>query len=152
MKVESRSRSRAGGKRVAGKDAARRTEEAAPAASPKQASTGGDGASVELPPHLREALERLSERGVELVNRPGRGMLDEYKSAVRRFLELAMQDALKVRAESQGIFSRKIFATITRVDISLAELTEEVISAQGSIIKVARIVDDIKGLLIDLYR
>ena len=152
MKVEPRSRGREGGKRVAGKDAARKTGAPAPAAPAREASTGGDGSSPQLPPHLREALERLSERGVELVSNPGRGTLDGYKSAVRNFLELAMQDALKVRAESQGVFSRKVFATITRVDLSLAELTEEVISAQGSIIKVAKIVDDIKGLLVDLYK
>ena len=152
MKVEPRSRSREGGRRVAGKAAPPRAEAPQAAAPPEPASAGGDSPAKHLPPHLREALERLSARGVELVNNPGRSTLEDYRSAVRNFLELAMQDALRVRAESQGVFSRKVFATITRVDINLAELTDEVISAQCSVIRLAKIVDEIKGLLIDLYK
>jgi uncharacterized protein YaaR (DUF327 family) len=150
MKVES------GKRRAGGGVQSRRTREAGakkprPVEAPAQADDR-QSPPDRMPPHIRLLLERLSEKGVQLVNEPSREALEAYKEAVREFLRVTMEEATKVRAETPGIFSRTIFATITRVDVGLAELADEVMSAQCSIIRVAKILDDIKGLLIDLYR
>jgi uncharacterized protein YaaR (DUF327 family) len=150
MKVEPGKR-RTGGSTSPRKTREQRGKQPRPVEAPAQADDRQSPAD-RMPAHIRLLLELLAEKGLVLVNEPSREALDAYREAVREFLRVTLEEATKVRAEIPGIFSRNVFATITRVDVGLAELTDEVMSAQCSIIRVAKIVDDIKGLLVDLYR
>ena len=50
-----------------------------------------------------------------------------------------------------GLASR-VFATVTRSDLLLADLTDAVLGRQRDVVKIRTLIDQIKGLLIDLYR
>jgi len=131
---------------------ARAAREPPPAAAAGTATDAGSSPADRMPAHIRRLLERVSDRGQALVSDPGFTALEAYKLAVREFLQVTLEEGLRVRAETPGIFSRKVFATVARVDLDLVQLTDEVMSAQCSVVKLSRMVEEIKGLLIDLYR
>jgi len=48
--------------------------------------------------------------------------------------------------------SQKAFSTIARIDVSLADLTDAVLGRQHDLLKMKELIDQIKGLIVDLYR
>ena len=105
----------------------------------------------EIPDHILPLVAKIEESGQELVRDPTGNSLEQYRQAVRLFLDVALADSMKVSSEASLGLSRKVFSTITRVDVALADLADAVLGRQKDIIKIEEVINQIKGLVIDLY-
>lgn len=97
-------------------------------------------------------IAEIDASGEELKRDPTGGALARYKSAVQRFLDTALAGSIGIASESSLGLANKIFATVTKVDLALAELTDNVLGRQPDILRAAALVDHVKGLVVDLYR
>lgn len=105
----------------------------------------------EIPDHILALITDIEESGQELKRDPTGNSLEQYRKAVTLFLDAALADSMKVSSEASLGLSRKVFSTIARVDIALADLTDAVLGRQKDLLKIEAIVNQVKGLVVDLY-
>lgn len=115
-------------------------------------SENGDHAEGNIPDDIMPLVERIATSGKALQNDPTGTHLDVYRSAVRQFLDAAVAQSMQVNSECTFGLSQKIFSTIARIDVALADLADMVLGNQQDVLKIKGIVDQIKGLVVDLYR
>lgn len=126
-------------------------EPRAKASATSETATPGH-ALARLHDRVEPLIERIDAAADELKLNPGGASLDAYKTAVRELLDLAIAESMQVNNEASLGLSQKVFSTIACVDVALAELVDVVLGRQRGMLKAAAIVEQIKGLLVDLYR
>ncbi len=102
---------------------------------------------------LQEMLKSIEEKGEKLKKSRNLKDLKAYKKDVKNFLATAGKEGLKVRQIShrtpQG--KMKIYTVIDKVDDALEELTQEMLKKQASVMSIVAKIDEIRGLLLDLF-
>lgn len=125
------------------------------AAQPRKAARGS-ASSGRTPPsapvNVLPLIEQIDEQGEELAKDPTGTALERYKRSVRSLLDTAVAECMQLQSEAALGFTRRVFSTIARVDLALSELTDAVLKRQHDVLKIKGLVDQVKGLLIDLYR
>lgn len=110
------------------------------------------GRSEGVPPNLLPLVDEIDRSGAELKRDPTGGVLERYKRAVTLFMDAAVADSLRVSSESSLGLSQKVFSTIARINVALAELVDAVLGRQLDFLKTSALVEQVKGLIVDLYR
>ena len=118
----------------------------------RKATVTPEAARTQLTAAVSALVEEVDESGRELAGDPTGAHLERYKRAVRGLLDAAVSETMHVSSERSLGLSRKVFSTITRVDIALADMTDAVLGRQQDLGKIRTLVEQIKGLLVDLYR
>ncbi|RKD28828.1 YaaR family protein [Thermohalobacter berrensis] len=99
---------------------------------------------------LLQKIDRQAERLSKNVNIKE---LIAYKKLVSEFLRESVNSTVKFSKNSfldkRG--RHRIYAIIKKVDDELEELTEEVLKKEKDNIKVLKKLDDIRGLILDIY-
>jgi len=99
-------------------------------------------------------LDDVHQAGDALKKDPVLGPLDQYKTAVRRFLRYVIEYGLEAE-ETTGIrnprtMQQKKYVVIRIVDDKLERLAAEVLKGQQAQLDILRRIDEIHGLLVDL--
>ena len=103
--------------------------------------------------NIRESLDSLmltvDEAAQTLLKNPGEPELIRYTQAVRDFIRKAQGEAFHVSRE----FDRhnRLYMIVREVDSQLAELTDKVLYTQGSALEMAARIQEIRGILLDMY-
>ncbi|MCG0275080.1 MAG: YaaR family protein [Thermosediminibacteraceae bacterium] len=102
---------------------------------------------------LGDMLSSIEEQGKRLAKTMSLGDLKRYKEMLARFLKYCLEAGLELKEEK--FFSQngrqKVLAAVKIVDKKLLELTELVLSQSADAVRILAIVDEIRGLLLDLY-
>lgn len=95
---------------------------------------------------IDEAAEAL-RRSVTLRN------LNKYKELVREFVRKLTASAFAVRQEAgfDRFGHRRLYTIVTEIDSQLEALTREVMMTQADNIDLVSRLDEIRGLLLDIY-
>lgn len=116
----------------------------------------------QLPPHtgarvdleaVHEQLDQIHRLGERLSKEQTWSVLQEYREAVRAFLRSVAAGATDVEEHVSGtnILNRKRFTLIRTVDQKLERLAAGMLQTQQSQIELLRRVEEIQGLLVDLF-
>jgi uncharacterized protein YaaR (DUF327 family) len=105
-----------------------------------------------IPAHVIPLVEEIDQASSQLIKDPTSTALMHYKEVVRNFLDMALADSMRVSSEASAGLSHRVFSTIARIDVQLAELADAVLGRQQDVLKIKSIVDQVKGLVVDLYR
>lgn len=100
-------------------------------------------------------LEKVNQAGRELLRHRGEQQLQEYKAAVREFVEAALARTYVVaREERFNRYGQRVLSVLVRrVDEQLEALTMAVLKEDnGAALRLAARLDEIRGLLLDFYR
>ncbi len=128
----------------------------------RQKSVGSSGATfveslhkVESE-HLRRSLDelipQLDQAAADLINTRTLRNFNRYRELVREFLDRIMRETSQVREISGFSGGRhKIMVVVQKVNAALDQLGREVMDAHAEGLRLLRIVDEIRGLLLDLY-
>lgn len=102
---------------------------------------------------LNKVLRQMDDLGGRLVRSFSLGDLKNYKDLLRHFLK-ETQGKVYVMRQQVG-WSRfgksKLYQRIERINLELDELTKITLSQQKDPIKMLNKLDEIRGLLVDLY-
>lgn len=100
---------------------------------------------------LDDLLGMIDEQGERLAKHRTFKELIKYKKMVKKFVNEAVEKMYQLKEEyspSQG----KIQTLVKSVDSSLEELTDMILDNQSAQIDILDQIDEVRGLLIDLYR
>ncbi len=108
-------------------------------------------------PALREELSRLigdvEEKGKKLFSSKARQEFEDYKTSVKKFMQRIIQGSFKLEEKQSRKRDGKfvIYLTTQKVDEALDHLGQMLIAGQQDSMRVLAALDEIRGMLLDLY-
>ncbi len=103
---------------------------------------------------LDEILLQLDEMGKKFSHNPTMENLKKYKSLVKSFMETVIEKMYKVTENYRYQYKlkrKKIYIIVETVNEKLEKLTKYILDKEKENINLMSTVDDIRGLLLDLY-
>jgi uncharacterized protein len=102
---------------------------------------------------LQEFMKRLEIKGKQLAESFSLRDLADFKDMVKSFLKSTFGQSRKVSEESFWDFRGrpKVLARIKEVDKALEELGQKVLDHQAKPLEILGKIDEIRGLIIDLF-
>jgi uncharacterized protein YaaR (DUF327 family) len=97
-------------------------------------------------------IDAITEQGKKFYRNPTQELLKIYKSMVKDFLEYVTEHMFGVEHYTGGKMKQKIYTVAKIIDKKLQALTQLVLSQQMQNIELLSTLDEIRGLLIDLYK
>jgi uncharacterized protein len=103
---------------------------------------------------LDTIMEELGRQGEKLAGSQNFGELEKYKALVKEFLLKATTGVGKLRLTDGGSQGRsgKVHVILEKVDAAMEALTREVLAKQATPIAILARLDQIRGMLLDLYK
>jgi uncharacterized protein YaaR (DUF327 family) len=102
---------------------------------------------------LQIFLARLEKQGQKLAESMSWQDLREFKLMIRRFLKSTLGQYGQMQEESFWDYhgQPKVLARVTKINHALEELGKEILASQAEPLKVLAKINEIKGLIIDLF-
>lgn len=102
---------------------------------------------------LQEFLNRLDTQGRKLAGSLSLQDLAEFQSLVKSFLRSTFGQSRNLQEESFWDFrgQPKVLARVTRIDKALEEIGQQVLNEQAKPLEVLKKIDEIRGLILDLF-
>jgi uncharacterized protein YaaR (DUF327 family) len=97
-------------------------------------------------------IQEITRQGERFYKNPTYEELKHYKSMIREFLKYVTERMFSVEHYTGGKWKQKIYTVSRIIDEKLAALTKLVLSQQVENINLLETLDEIRGLLIDLYK
>lgn len=103
---------------------------------------------------LDQILEELSSQGEKLAAAQNFVELDRYKALVVEFMRTVTQGVGKLHFTDAGSKTKnsKVHVILQKVDLELDALAKDVLSRQATQLRILERLDQIRGLLLDLYK
>jgi uncharacterized protein YaaR (DUF327 family) len=98
-------------------------------------------------------LQQIDDAGAELKKAPTPSSLRRYRKLVQAFMKETLNQSYTINQRTSWDRSgnRKVFTTVKKVNESLEALADEVLSKEKGQIDLVAKLDEIRGLLLDLY-
>ena len=106
---------------------------------------------------IKERLDRLmdivDEQGRKLKQSLDKKDLFEYKKRVKDFLRLIQKEFVQAKQSFSwdGAGNLKTYTIVEKVDQNLSQLHDLFMQEQADVLEVVKKIDEIRGLLVDLY-
>ena len=101
---------------------------------------------------FEDLVDEITRQGERFSKNPTIAELKTYKSMIREFLKYVTGRMFAVEQHSGGKWKQKIYTLSRIIDEKLEALTKLVVSQQSGNIDLLATLDEIRGLLIDLYK
>ncbi|WP_202079378.1 YaaR family protein [Caldalkalibacillus salinus] len=102
---------------------------------------------------IRTLLSQIDVKGRQLGQHMTVGHLKEYKKLVKELIQETVQHGLELH-EKQNLSPKgrsKQFKTVKEIDKALVSLTNEVLEQEQNQINILSLIEDIKGMMVNLY-
>lgn len=100
---------------------------------------------------LKEMFENIKKKGNRLVVTKCYSDVFAYKKLIKEYLQSIYNYMFSVKKDI-SFWQTQYFITVENVDAKLAELTEILLQDQKENLIVANTIDEISGLLMDIYK
>jgi uncharacterized protein YaaR (DUF327 family) len=97
-------------------------------------------------------VQEITQQGERFYKNPTLQELKLYKSMIKKFLKYVTDRMFAVEQHTGGKWKQKIYTISKVIDAKLEALTKLVVSQQANNINLLSALDEIRGLLIDLYK
>ena len=103
--------------------------------------------------HIQDLISKIQAQGEIVVKRADIKELNKYRSLIAEFMHESVSNGFSFSKnrmmDSRG--KQKTIASIKRINETLDELTEEMLKDQRDQLAILERVDEISGLLVDLF-
>jgi uncharacterized protein len=102
---------------------------------------------------LEDLLDEVHEAGDALKENPSVDLVQAYKKAVRDFVHFVVERSYSVEQKTSGrnILKRNVYFRVSVIDDALEKLAAEILRNQRDNLEILRRVDEINGMLVDLF-
>jgi len=97
-------------------------------------------------------VDEITKQGEKFSRNPTMTELKKYKSMIKQFIKHVTDNMIRIEHYTGGRLKQKIYTVAKIVDERLEALTELIVSNQIKNIDLLSKLDEIRGLLIDLYK
>lgn len=103
--------------------------------------------------HIEGLVEDIEKQGVKLSKKADMAEMQKYREMITKLLNETVSNGFAFEKEGKMGFNgrSKIFAVIKKVNTKLDEMTQKVLASEKENIDLLDDVDDIRGLLVDMY-
>ncbi|QGU95573.1 DUF327 family protein [Clostridium bovifaecis] len=100
---------------------------------------------------LKQMLEDIKKKGNRLAVTKCYADVASYKRMIREYLESVLNHMYGVKKDI-SFWQTQYFVTVETVDIKLEELTQMLLSDEKENLNIASTIDEISGLIVDIYK
>lgn len=100
---------------------------------------------------LDKSFNKIKDMGDILISTQSYTDIIKYKKMIKNFLSEVLEHNYSLN-KKDSFWESQYFATVEIIDKKLETITKEVLSNQTNNISIASSIDEIQGLLIDVYR
>lgn len=100
---------------------------------------------------LKEMFDNIKKKGNRLAITKCYSDVKAYKKMIKDYLESVLNYMYKVKKDI-SFWQTQYFITVDTIDQKLEELTQMLVNDQKENLGVAATIDDITGLLVDIYK
>lgn len=100
---------------------------------------------------IKKLIENIKKRGSKLIITKSYGDVRAYKRLIKEYLESILPYIYSTKRDI-SFWQTQYFITIDTIDKKLEELTEGMLSNEKEVLDVAKTIDEIQGLIVDIYK
>lgn len=100
---------------------------------------------------LKQMLEDIKKKGIRLTVTMCYSDVRAYKNTIKEYLQSVLRHMYNVKKDI-SFWQTQYFITVETIDIKLTELTEMLLKDEHENINIASMVDEIAGLVVDIYK
>lgn len=100
---------------------------------------------------LKKIIEDIQKKGNRLVISKTYGDVVAYKKLIKEYLESILKFMYDTKKDI-SFWQTQYFITVETIDEKLEELTESLIKGEMDNLNIASSIDEIQGLIVDIYR
>ncbi|SHF11011.1 YaaR family protein [Clostridium fallax] len=100
---------------------------------------------------LKKFIEDIKKKGNRLVITKCYADVRVYKKMIKEYLESVLKYMYSVKKDI-SFWQTQYFITVDTIDEKLEELTEMLLGEEKDNLKIASTIDEIQGLVVDIYR
>lgn len=103
--------------------------------------------------YVQGKMQEITEMGDRLGEKADIGMLNKYKSLIKELMDYTVSNGFKF-TKSSSFDSRgrgKVFGIVKKVNEKLNQLTKDILEEEKDNIDVVASINDIRGLLVDMF-
>jgi uncharacterized protein YaaR (DUF327 family) len=100
---------------------------------------------------LNKMIDDIKKRGGKLITTKTYVDVVMYKKMIKEYLESILKFMYETKKDI-SFWQTQYFITVDTVDIKLEELTKSLLSDEKDNINIASTIDEIQGMIVDIYR
>ena len=100
---------------------------------------------------LKKMIDDISKKGNRLVVTKTYGDVTAYKKMIKEYLESILKFMYDTK-KNISFWQTQYFITIDTIDEKLQDLTNSLLDEQKENLNIAATIDEIQGLIVDIYR
>ncbi len=100
---------------------------------------------------LKKTLEEIKKKGNRLVITKCYADVKAYKNLIKEYLQDVLAFMYNVKKDI-SFWQTQYFITVETIDNKLKELTETLLQEEKENLNIASTIDEIQGLIVDIYR
>ena len=100
---------------------------------------------------LNQMIEEIHKKGNRLVITKTYGDVIAYKKLIKEYLESILKFMYDTKKDI-SFWQTQYFITIDTIDQKLEEITKSLLKGEGDNLNIAASIDEIQGLIVDIYR
>jgi uncharacterized protein YaaR (DUF327 family) len=103
--------------------------------------------------HIKSLISDIEKQGTILCRRADMGELQKYREMITCLMNETVSNGFAFHKEGRIGFNgrNKVFATVRRINEKLDEMTQKILNTEKTNLNLLNDVDDIRGLLVDMY-
>ncbi len=103
---------------------------------------------------LDELIGEIDIAGKEFENKQTMETLNRYKSLIKSFLDKVVKDIYRIKEKygKKHWMKQKVYVVIEKINDKLEKLTNTILNKESEHINLLATLDDIRGMLVDLYK
>ena len=100
---------------------------------------------------LKDMMDDIKKKGNRLSITKCFADVKAYKNLIREYLDSVLKHMYEVKKDI-SFWQTQYFITVDTVDVKLEELTQMLLSQEKENLDVANTIDEIAGLIVDIYK
>lgn len=100
---------------------------------------------------LNKMVEDIKKRGSKLITTKTYVDVVMYKKMIKEYLESILKFMYETKKDI-SFWQTQYFITVDTIDLKLEELTKSLLSDEKDNINIASTIDEIQGMVVDIYR
>jgi uncharacterized protein YaaR (DUF327 family) len=96
-------------------------------------------------------IEDIKKRGTKLITTKTYVDVVMYKKMIKEYLESILKFMYETKKDI-SFWQTQYFITVDTVDLKLEELTQALLNDEKDNINIASTIDEIQGMIVDIYR
>ncbi|WP_160685226.1 YaaR family protein [Clostridium sp. C2-6-12] len=100
---------------------------------------------------LNKMIEDIKKRGTRLITTKTYVDVIMYKKMIKEYLESILKFMYETKKDI-SFWQTQYFITVDTVDLKLEELTQALLTDEKDNINIAATIDEIQGMIVDIYR